>query len=244
MGRQYSPQKKFRDVLRNFPTSWLCGTQPGAAAGGRRGGAAVGASARTLLARSSSSTHAPRAGELHARARERSGRRDGVSGPRGRCCLWTDRWQALTGDPCIPSLWRQSIGGFSKLSKPSRTHGTSAPLFTRVTSAQPLGGAAHVVPPLVPGPARTPARGPCAPVARGHLTSSDPANPNGWSSPRVLFSASAPGSGTGPIDQTLSRDGANMHVFFAGDNRDREQVPSPARPTAATPGPTTSATAN
>jgi hypothetical protein len=51
-----------------------------------------------------------------------------------------------------------------------------------------------------------------------YRTSSDPSDPNSWSSEHSLYDTALPSSGTGPIDQTVICNSTKCFLYYAGDN--------------------------
>lgn len=51
-----------------------------------------------------------------------------------------------------------------------------------------------------------------------YRTSSNPADPDGWSNEQSLYNTALPNSGTGPIDQTVICDSKTCYLYYAGDN--------------------------
>lgn len=51
-----------------------------------------------------------------------------------------------------------------------------------------------------------------------YRTSSDPANPSGWSEERALYRAAVPAGSPGPIDQTVICDDRECFLYYAADN--------------------------
>jgi hypothetical protein len=51
-----------------------------------------------------------------------------------------------------------------------------------------------------------------------YKTSSDPSDPNSWSSEHSLYNTALPSGGTGPIDQTVICNSTKCFLYYAGDN--------------------------